>query len=77
MQLIWEKAKDFITKAFTIIFLATIVIWFLQTFDVRLNVVTDSKDSLLALIGGLIAPVFAPLGFNDWNFYSTYYGIYS
>ena len=67
MQLIWEKAKDFITKAFTIIFLATIVIWFLQTFDVRLNVVTDSKDSLLALIGGLIAPVFAPLGFNDWR----------
>ena len=67
MQLIWEKAKDFITKAFTIIFLATIVIWFLQTFDVRLNVVTDSKDRLLALIGGLIAPVFAPLGFNDWR----------
>ena len=67
MQLLWEKAKDFITKAFTIIFLATIVIWFLQTFDVRLNVVTDSKDSLLALIGGLIAPVFAPLGFNDWR----------
>ena len=67
MRLIWEKAKDFITKAFTIIFLATIVIWFLQTFDVRLNVVTDSKDSLLALIGGLIAPVFAPLGFNDWR----------
>ena len=66
-QLIWTKAKDFITKAFTIIFLATIVIWFLQTFDVRLNVVTDSKDSLLALIGGLIAPVFAPLGFNDWR----------
>ena len=62
-----KKAKDFITKAFTIIFLATIVIWFLQTFDVRLNVVTDSKDSLLALIGGLIAPVFAPLGFNDWR----------
>ena len=67
MQLIWERAKDFITKAFTIIFLATIVIWFLQTFDARLNVVTDSKDSLLALIGGLIAPVFAPLGFNDWR----------
>ena len=67
VQLLWEKAKDFITKAFTIIFLATIVIWFLQTFDVRLNVVTDSKDSLLALIGGLIAPVFAPLGFNDWR----------
>ena len=66
-QLIWNKAKDFITRAFTIIFVATIIIWFLQTFDVRLNVVTDSKDSLLALIGGLIAPVFAPLGFNDWR----------
>ena len=66
-QLVWEKAKDFITKAFTIIFLATIIIWFLQNFDTRLNVVTDSADSLLADIGGIIAPLFAPLGLNDWR----------
>ncbi len=66
-QLMWEKAKDFLTKAFTIIFAATIVIWFLQTFDVRLNVVSDSKDSLMAMIGGFIAPIFAPLGFGDWR----------
>ena len=63
----WEKAKDFLTKAFTIIFAATIVIWFLQTFDIRLNVVSDSKDSMLAMIGGFIAPIFAPLGFGDWR----------
>ena len=66
-MLIWDKAKDLITKAFTIIFMASIVIWFLQTFDVRLNVVVDSKDSLLALIGGFAAPVFVPLGFGDWR----------
>lgn len=66
-QLIWEKAKDFLTKAFTIIFVATIVIWFLQTFDSRLNVVTDSQDSLLAFLGGKIAPIFVPLGFGDWR----------
>ena len=66
-MLIWDKAKEFITKAFTIIFMASIVIWFLQTFDVRLNVVVDSKDSLLALIGGFAAPVFVPLGFGDWR----------
>ena len=66
-MLIWDKAKDFITTAFTIIFMASIVIWFLQTFDVRLNVVVDSKDSLLALIGGFAAPVFVPLGFGDWR----------
>ena len=66
-QLIYDKAKDFITRAFTVIFLATVVIWFLQTFDTHLNVVTDSKDSLLALIGSFIAPVFKPLGFSDWR----------
>ena len=66
-RLVWDKAKDFLTRAFTIIFLASVVIWFLQTFDVRLNVVADSADSLLALLGGLIAPVFAPLGFGDWQ----------
>ena len=65
--LLWEKAEDFLQRAFTVIFLATIVIWFLQSFDTRLNVVTDSADSLLALIGRWIAPVFAPLGFADWR----------
>lgn len=66
-QLIWSKAKDFITKAFTIIFVATIIIWFMQTFDTRLNVVSDSKFSLLAIIGALISPLFIPLGFGDWR----------
>ena len=67
LLLMWEKAKDFLTRAFTVIFLATIIIWFLQTFDARLNVVTDTQTSLLALIGQLIAPVFAPLGFGNWQ----------
>lgn len=66
-QLLWEKAKDFITRAFTVIFIATIIIWFLQTFDARLNVVSDSQASLLAMIAGLIAPIFWPLGFGDWK----------
>ncbi len=65
--LLWEKARDFIERAFTIIFIATIVIWFLQTFDFRLNVVADSANSLLAMLGRSIAPVFAPLGFGDWR----------
>ena len=67
LHLIVEKAKGFIKKAFTIIFLASIVIWFLQTFDVRLNVVDTAEDSLLAIIGGFVAPIFAPLGFGDWR----------
>lgn len=67
IQLLWEKAKDFITRAFTVIFVATIIIWFLQTFDSRINVVTDSKDSLLAMLAGFIAPVFKPLGFGNWK----------
>ncbi|MDO4323700.1 MAG: ferrous iron transport protein B [Lachnospiraceae bacterium] len=67
LLLMWEKAKDFIQKAFTIIFAATVIIWFLQTFDLRLNVVTDSANSLLALIGKGIAPIFRPLGFEDWR----------
>ena len=66
-RLIGEKAKDFITKAFTVIFLASVIIWFLQSFDLRLNVVTDSSQSLLALIGGLIAPLLKPLGLGDWR----------
>ena len=65
--LLWEKAKDFLQRAFTVIFLATIIIWFLQGFDTRLNVVSDSSYSLLALIGQWIAPLFAPLGFADWR----------
>ena len=65
--LLWEKAKDFLQRAFTVIFLATIIIWFLQSFDTRLNAVSDSAQSLLALIGKGIAPIFAPLGFADWR----------
>ena len=67
LLLAWDKAKGFITKAFTIIFAASVVIWFLQTFDIRFNMVTDQSQSMLAGLGGLIAPVFAPLGFGDWR----------
>jgi len=66
-QLLWEKAKDFLQRAFTVIFIATIVIWFLQTFDIHMNVVEDSQTSLLAAVSGVIAPIFAPLGFGDWR----------
>ena len=66
-QLIWEKARDFIQRAFTIIFVATVVIWFLQTFDTRLNVAATPDSSLLALVGSLITPIFKPLGFGDWR----------
>nr|WP_326126077.1 ferrous iron transport protein B [uncultured Oscillibacter sp.] len=66
-QLCWDKAKDFLTRAFTIIFVATIIVWFLQTFDTRLNLVTDSSNSLLAAVGAWIAPLFTPLGFGDWR----------
>ena len=65
LQLMWDKAKDFLQRAFTIIFVATIIIWFLQTFDTRLNVVTDSANSLLAVLGRWVAPIFTPLGFGD------------
>lgn len=65
--LLWEKARDFLQRAFTVIFLATIIIWFLQSFDTRLNVVSDSAESLLALIGRWIEPIFVPLGFADWR----------
>ncbi len=67
LLLMWDKAKDFLQRAFTVIFIATMIIWFLQTFDSRLNVVADSRDSLLALVGQYIAPLFTPLGFNDWR----------
>lgn len=66
-QLLWEKAKDFLQRAFTVIFVATIVIWFLQSFDFHLSLVDDSQSSILALAAGAIAPVFAPLGFGDWR----------
>ena len=65
--LLWDKAKDFLQRAFTVIFFATIIVWFLQSFDARLNVVSDSSGSLLAMLGRLIAPIFAPLGFGDWR----------
>ena len=67
LQLLWDKAKDFLQRAFTVIFLATIIVWFLTTFSLHLNMVTESKDSILAGIAGVIAPVFAPLGFGDWR----------
>ena len=66
-RLLWDKAGDFLQRAFTIIFIASIVVWFLQTFDFRLNIVDDSHDSMLAVIAGFIAPLFAPLGFGDWR----------
>lgn len=66
-QLLWEKAKDFLQRAFTVIFVATIVIWFLQTFDTKFNLVENSQDSILATIAGFIAPIFKPLGFGDWR----------
>lgn len=66
-HLLWDKAKDFLQRAFTVIFIATIVIWFLQTFDSHLNIVTDSKDSMLAMAASAIAPVFKPMGFGDWR----------
>ena len=66
-KMIWEKARDFIQRAFTMIFVATVIIWFLQTFDLRLNVAAAADGSLLAMVGSLIAPIFAPLGFGDWR----------
>ena len=66
-QLLWEKAKDFLSKAFSVILIATIVVWFLQSFDLHLNMVADSSDSLMAMISGWIAPVLAPLGLGDWR----------
>lgn len=67
LLLMWDKAKDFLQRAFTVIFAATVIIWFLQSFDLRLNVVTNSADSLLAMVGRWIAPIFTPLGFGDWK----------
>lgn len=67
LHLLWDKAKDFLQRAFTVIFIASIIVWFLQTFDFGLNVVSGSNNSILALIAGLISPIFAPLGFGDWR----------
>lgn len=67
LLLMWEKARDFLQRAFTVIFIATVIIWFLQTFDTRLNVVADSGESMLSMIGKWIAPIFVPLGFSDWR----------
>ena len=65
--LLWEKAKDFLQRAFTVIFLCTVLIWFLQTFDMQLNIAADTADSILATLGRIVAPIFAPLGFGDWR----------
>ena len=67
MQLLWEKAKDFLQRAFTVILIATIVVWFLQSFDLHLNMVTNSADSILAIIAGWLVPLFKPLGMGDWR----------
>ena len=66
-QLLWEKAKDFLQRAFSVILLATIAVWFLQSFDLRLNMVADSQQSILALVAGWMEPVFAPIGLGDWR----------
>lgn len=71
-QLLWEKAKDFLQKAFSVIFLATIVVWFLQSFDLHLNLVSDSSDSILAVIAGLLVPLFSPLGLGDWRICTSF-----
>ncbi|MCQ2596242.1 MAG: ferrous iron transport protein B [Treponema sp.] len=67
IHLLWEKARDFLQKAFTIIFLASVIVWFLQTFDIHFSIVEDSRNSILAMISGFISPIFKPLGFNDWR----------
>ena len=66
-QLLWEKAKDFLQRAFSVILLATIVIWFLQSFDAHMNMVASSEDSILAMVSGLLAPLLAPIGLGDWR----------
>jgi ferrous iron transport protein B len=66
-QLLWEKAKDFLQRAFTVIFVATVAIWFLQNFNLHLSMVSNTEDSILAMVSGVLAPIFAPLGFGDWR----------
>ena len=72
VHLLWDKAKDFLQRAFTVIFVASIAVWFLQTFDFRLNVVANSQDSMLAVIAGVIAPVFSPIGLGDWRICTSF-----
>ena len=72
LQLLWEKAKDFLQRAFSVILIATVVVWFLQSFDLRLNMVSDSADSILAMISGLLVPVFAPIGLGDWRICTSF-----
>lgn len=72
MQLLWEKAKDFLQRAFSVILVATVVIWFLQSFDLRLNMVSDSQDSILALVSGLLVPLFTPVGLGDWRICTSF-----
>ena len=67
LQLLWEKAKDFLQRAFSVILIATIVVWFLKSFDFRFNLVADSRDSILAAIAGLLVPLFRPVGLGDWR----------
>ena len=67
LRLIWDKAKDFLSRAFSIILIATVVIWFLQSFDFRMHMVSDSQDSMMAAIAGFIAPLFSPVGLGDWR----------
>lgn len=74
IHLLWDKAKDFLQRAFTVIFVASIAVWFLQTFDFRLNIVSDSQDSMLAVIAGVIAPVFSPIGLGDWRIVTSLIG---
>lgn len=71
-QLLWEKAKDFLQRAFTVILIATVVIWFLQSFDLHFNLVTDSQDSILALVAGWLAPLFVPIGLGDWKICTSF-----
>lgn len=71
-RLLWEKAKDFLQRAFSVILIATIVVWFLQSFDFRLNLVADSKESIMAAVAGVLAPIFAPLGLGEWRICTSF-----
>ena len=67
IQLLWEKAKDFLQRAFSVIFVATVLVWVLKSFDLHLNLVSDQKDSILAMLSGLLVPIFRPVGLGDWR----------
>ena len=72
IQLLWEKAKDFLQRAFTVILIATVIIWFLQSFDLHFNLVSDSQDSILAMVAGWLVPIFTPLGLGDWKICTSF-----